>query len=221
MTLETLEPKREDASFVASFIIHDVVHVARVGNDGKWFVAHVNQEHVNQERLVAAYIVNVIDEAERLKNFQGMRSTAQPESVEADWPRPGRSLDALDTLLIGRALFFRSHGKLRGPSLPVSDLDLATIKDLEESRQTLFIAVVVPFARRQIWIFRIDLRHRAFGSAGWLCATLHLHRNGDNHANAVWPERAYGKFVLFTHRVCERDRRWHCACHGCEGPSFN
>src|SRR5882762_695261 len=102
-----------------------------------------------------------------------------------------------------------------------SDLDLATIKDLEESRQTLFIAVVVPFACRQIWIFRIDLRHRAFGSAGRLCATLHLHRNGDNHANAVWPERACGKFVLFTHRVCERDRRWHGACHGCEGSSFN
>src|ERR1700688_3473018 len=186
---------------VASFIIHDVIHVERVGNDGKWFVAHVNQE-----RLVAAYIVNVIDEAERLKNSQGMRSTAQPESVETDWPRPGRSLDALDTLLIGGSLFFRSHGKLRGPGLPVSgsfmpalddlfcerrvqvhgradhmgsNLDLATIKDLEESRQTLFIAVVVPFARRQIWIFRIDLRHRALGSAGRLCATLHLHGNGE------------------------------------------
>src|SRR6266404_2693013 len=125
MTLETLEPKREDASFVASFIIHDVVHVARVGNDGKWFVAHVNQE-----RLVGAYIVNVIDEAERLKNFQGMRSTAQPESVEADWPRPGRPLDALDTLLIGGALFFRSHGKLRGPGLPVSGGFMPTLDDL-------------------------------------------------------------------------------------------
>jgi hypothetical protein len=31
--------------------------------------------------------------------------------------------------------------------------------------------------RRQIWIFRIDLRHRAFGSTGQLCATLHLRRN--------------------------------------------
>jgi len=51
---------------VASFIIHDVVHVERVGNDGKWFVAHVNQE-----RLVAAYIVNVIDEGRATEEFPG------------------------------------------------------------------------------------------------------------------------------------------------------
>src|SRR5947208_3070429 len=51
-----------------------------------------------------------------------------------------------------------------------SDLDLAPVKNFEEPRQTLFVAVVVPFARWQIWILRIDLRHRAFGSAGRLCA---------------------------------------------------
>src|SRR6266851_5543677 len=147
---------------VPSLIVHDVVHVECVGHDSKWFVAHVNQE-----RLVAAYVVSVVDEAERLKNLQGMRSAAQPESVEADWPRTGRSLDALDTLLIRDALFFRSHGELCSPGLPVSgcfvptlndlfcerrvqvdrcadhmgsDLDLATVKDFEEPRQTLLVA---------------------------------------------------------------------------------
>src|SRR5258708_38148786 len=141
-----------------------------------------------------------------------MRSAAQPESIEADWARTGRSLDALDNLLIRHALFFRSHGELCGPSLPVSgcfvptlndlfcerrvqvdrcadhmgsDLDLATIKDFEEPRQTLFVAVVVPFARWQVGRLRIDLLHRTFRSAGRLCAALHLHRYGDDHANTV------------------------------------
>ena len=40
---------------VPSFIVHDVVHVERVGHHGERFVAHVNQE-----RLVAAYVVNVV-----------------------------------------------------------------------------------------------------------------------------------------------------------------
>src|SRR5260370_4521440 len=118
-----------------------------------------------------------------------MMSAAQPESVEADWPRTGCSLNALDTLLIRDALFFRSHGELCGPGLPVSgcfvpplndlfcecrvqvhgcadhmrsDFDLATVKHFEESRQALFVAVVVPFARWEIWILRIDPRHVAF-----------------------------------------------------------
>src|SRR5229473_5249081 len=88
---------------VPSFIVHDVIHVECVGHDSKWFVAHVDQE-----RLVAAHVVNVVNEAERLKNFQGMRSAARPESVEADWPRTGCPLNALDTLPIRDALFFRS-----------------------------------------------------------------------------------------------------------------
>src|SRR3984893_14385080 len=69
---------------VPTFIVHDVVHVECVGHDSKCFVAHVDQE-----RLVAAYVVNVVDEAEGLKNFQSMRSAAEPESVEADRPRTG------------------------------------------------------------------------------------------------------------------------------------
>src|SRR6266705_1624271 len=32
-----------------------------------------------------------------------------------------------------------------------SDFDLAPVKNFEEPRQTLFVAVVVPFARWQIW----------------------------------------------------------------------
>src|ERR1700674_42701 len=103
-----------------------------------------------------------------------MRSAAQPESVEADRPRTGCPLYALDTLLIRGALFLRSHGELCGPGLPVSGcfvstlnnlfgerrvqvhrfadhvgsyLDLATVKNAEEPRQSLLVAVVVPFAR--------------------------------------------------------------------------
>src|SRR5216683_4046111 len=110
---------------VPSFIVHDVVHMERVRHDSKWFVAHVNQE-----RLVAAYVVNVVDEAERLKNLQGMRSAAQPESVESEGPRTGRSLDAIDTLLIRDALFVRGHGELCGPGLPVSGCFVPTLNDL-------------------------------------------------------------------------------------------
>jgi len=69
-------------------------------------------------------------------------------------------MPALDDLFCGRRV--QVHGRADHMG---SDLDLATIKDLEESRQTLFIAVVAPLARPQIWIFRIDLRHRSFGSA--------------------------------------------------------
>src|SRR6266478_5222259 len=58
------------------------------------------------------------------------RSAAQPESVEADWPRTGCLLDALNTLLIRDALFFRSHGELCGPGLPVSGCFVATLNDL-------------------------------------------------------------------------------------------
>jgi hypothetical protein len=67
----------------------------------------------------AARVVYVVDEAERLKNVQGMRSDAQPEGVESHRPHAGRSLDGLDTLLIRDALFFRSPGELSGPGLPV------------------------------------------------------------------------------------------------------
>ena len=56
-------------------------------------------------------------------------------------------LPALDDLFCERRV--QVHGRADHMG---SDLGLATIKDLEESRQTLFIAVVVPFARRQIWI---------------------------------------------------------------------
>src|SRR5258708_2323580 len=80
---------------VPDFVVHNVIHVECVGHNGKWFVVHVNHEG-----LVAADVVNVVDEAERLKNLQGMRSAAQPESIEADWPRAGCSLDAFNALLI-------------------------------------------------------------------------------------------------------------------------
>lgn len=111
---------------------------------------------------------------QRLKNFQRMRSAAQPESVEPDRPHARRSLNALDALLIRGRLLLRSHGELCSPGLPVSacfvptlnnllcergvqvhcrtdhvgsDLDLATVQNVEGSRQTLFESVVVPFAR--------------------------------------------------------------------------
>jgi hypothetical protein len=108
-----------------SFIIHDVVHMQCVGLDSERFVAHVNQK-----RLVAAYVVNVVNEAERLQNFQAVRSTAQPESVEANGPRAGCPLNALDTLLIRGALFLRSHGELCGPGLPVSGCFVSTLTGL-------------------------------------------------------------------------------------------
>src|SRR5260370_14402930 len=210
-----------------------------LGHDGKWFVTHVHQE-----RLVAAYVVNVVDEAERLKNFERTGCAAQPESVEAHRPRTSCPHNALDTLLIGGALFFRSHRKLCGPGLPVSgcfvptlnnlfcecgvevhscahhmgsDLDLTTVKNVEEPRQTFLEAVVVPFARRQIWIFRIDLRYRTFSSAGRLCAALHLHRDRDNHASAVRPEGARGGFSLVGHGVRESERWGQCSCYGGQG----
>lgn len=51
---------RIDSRFeVPSFIVHDGVQVECVGYDDKWFVAHVSREQV-----VAAYAVNVVDEAE-------------------------------------------------------------------------------------------------------------------------------------------------------------
>src|SRR5438128_1281743 len=37
-----------------------------------------------------------------------------------------------------------------------SDFDLAPLKNFEEPRQTLFVAVVVPFASRQIWTLQIE-----------------------------------------------------------------
>src|SRR2546428_2094025 len=99
-----------------------------------------------------------------------------------------------------------------------SDLDLAPVKNFEEPRQTLLVAVVVPFARRQIWILRIDLRHRAFGSAGRLCAALHLHRD---HASAIRPKGACGKVVLGGRRRGKSDRRRDGSGHSCHCYRFN
>src|SRR5438445_12443885 len=77
-----------------------------------------------------------------------------------------------------------------------SDLALPPVKNFEEPRQTIFVAVVVPFARWQIWILRIDLRHRAFGSAGRLCGAPHLHRGGHDHAARVPPKCDCAGIVL-------------------------
>jgi hypothetical protein len=61
---------------VSGFIVHNVVHVEGIGHDGKWLVAYVYQEW-----LIAAYVVNVVDEAERLKNFQGVRSIYSSKTI--------------------------------------------------------------------------------------------------------------------------------------------
>jgi hypothetical protein len=45
---------------------------------------------------------NVVDEPERLKDFQRMRCSAEPKRIEANWPRTCRSLDALDNSLLDR-----------------------------------------------------------------------------------------------------------------------
>jgi hypothetical protein len=110
---------------VPGFIVDDVVHVECVGHDSKWFVVHVYQEG-----FITTYVVNVVDETERLKNLQRVRGTAKPKSVEPDRPRTGRSLDAIDTLVIRGALFFRSHRELRGPGLPVSTCLVTTLNYL-------------------------------------------------------------------------------------------
>src|SRR5258708_18388099 len=110
---------------IPGFIIHDVIHVERVGHNSKGFAADINQEW-----LVTAHIVNMVDETERLKNFQSLRSASQPEGVEADRTRTRCSLNALDTLLIRGALFLRSHRVLRGPGLPVSGCFVPTLNDL-------------------------------------------------------------------------------------------
>src|SRR2546421_12780397 len=59
------------------FIIDDVIHVQRIWNDREWF-----SFHVDQERLIPADVVNVINEAKLLENLQRVWCATKPEGIE-------------------------------------------------------------------------------------------------------------------------------------------
>src|SRR5258708_35141321 len=58
---------------------HDVIIANRIRYDSKRFAFYRHGE-----RLVAADIINVIDESQVLKNAQGVWRAAQPERIESE-----------------------------------------------------------------------------------------------------------------------------------------
>src|SRR5260370_6742892 len=62
---------------------HDVIIANRIRYDSKRLAFYRHGE-----RLVAADIINVIDESQVLKNAQGVWVSAHPERIEPTRPRP-------------------------------------------------------------------------------------------------------------------------------------
>jgi hypothetical protein len=62
---------------VPGFIIHNAIHAGWAGDDSKWFVPHIYQK-----RFVAAYVVNVVDEAERLKDSKGLKRARNQKGLK-------------------------------------------------------------------------------------------------------------------------------------------
>src|SRR5258708_20596750 len=86
---------------------HDVIITNRVRYDGKRFAFYRHRE-----RLVSADIINVIDEAQVLKNSQSVRCTAHPEGVETNRPRTLNPLDGVDAGLIPDPFLLGTHEPL-------------------------------------------------------------------------------------------------------------
>src|SRR5712671_3488313 len=69
-------------------VANDIVVAQCIGHHDERLSAHRHHE-----RLVAAHVVYVVEEAEVLQDLQRVRRTAEPEGVEADRPRGGRPLE--------------------------------------------------------------------------------------------------------------------------------
>ncbi len=104
---------------------HDVIITNRIGHDGKRFAFYRHREW-----LVPADIINVIDEAQVLKNSQGVRCAAQPERIETNRTSTRNPLDGIDAGLIPGTFLLGSHGILRLPRLAVPGRFVAAIDNL-------------------------------------------------------------------------------------------
>src|SRR6266446_5309876 len=84
---------------------NDVVHVKCVRNGDE-----IPPAHWDDERLVVARLIDVIEEAQILQRLQNVDGAAHPVGIPAYWSLTGDSLDRLDTvgneafLLIAREL---------------------------------------------------------------------------------------------------------------------
>src|SRR6266851_3212325 len=118
---------------VPSLVVHNVVHMQRVGHHGEGLVPNVHQEW-----LIAADVVDVVGVAKLLQNLERLRCTPQPERIEADWPHAGDSLDGCGGVSVTLPLLFRRHGILRRPGLAVTGWFVATLDNLFCQRRVLF-----------------------------------------------------------------------------------
>jgi hypothetical protein len=62
------------------------------------------------------------------------------------------------------------------------------IPQIEQPRNALLDAVLVPFLHRQIGVARVERRKRALGAALGLRAGLELHRDRYDETRAIRPE---------------------------------
>src|SRR5690348_15593950 len=97
---------------MAQLVRHQIIEFQSVRNDGKRLTAYRDQR-----RLIPADIVEMVEEAEVLKNFQRLLLTATQEALQPDWPLPGSAHYAFNVRLGGRSLFVGSDGILRHPAL--------------------------------------------------------------------------------------------------------
>src|ERR1700730_636051 len=118
---------------VTSLVVHNVVHVERVGHHCEGLISNIHEEW-----LIAADVVDVVGVAKLLQDLERLRCTPQPERIEADWPHACDSLDGCGRVSVALPLLFRGHGILRRPGLAVTGWFVATLDNLFCQHWVLF-----------------------------------------------------------------------------------
>src|SRR6267154_4144048 len=156
--------------------------VEREGNDvvqmeGVWHRDEVSAFQRQNERLVPARFIDVVDETQTLENVQGSWRIAHPIGVPTNWPLAGGLFDALNPIRYEAPLGVRTEGvailpaaSVRRGFVPAFDdlpceigrlvdgmpnhergaLDLVLVEEIKDAGDTLIDAVFEEGVRRQI-----------------------------------------------------------------------
>jgi hypothetical protein len=103
----------------------DVIITDCVRDDGEWLAFDRHRE-----RFVPTDIVDVVDEAQVLKNTQCIWPTAQPEGVKSNRTGAGDFFDDVAAGVIAGVLLLGSHGILGLPSLAVPGSFMTALRNL-------------------------------------------------------------------------------------------
>src|SRR5712672_3433625 len=142
-----------------------------------WHGDEVSALQRQDERLVPARFIDVIDETQTLENVQGSWRIAHPIGIPANWPLAGGLFDALNPVRYEAPLGIRTEGVAILPAASVrrgfvpafddlpceigrlvdgmpnherGELDLVLVEEIKDAGDTLIDAVFEEGVRRQI-----------------------------------------------------------------------